>query len=420
MDEVLIIGGGAAGMMAAYAAAKEGVRATLIEKNEKLGKKLYITGKGRCNLTNMAEGKDFFDSICSNEKFFRSAYQTLNNTETYRLFEEMGLRLKVERGMRVFPESDKSSDVIRSLERQLHKMQVNILLHTEVKEITKTADNVFSVRTRKGNSEEIINAAAVVIATGGLSYPSTGSTGDGYAFAKYFEHKIIPCYPSLVSLILKENVKQLQGLSLKNVSLRMINEQKTVFEGFGEMLFTDKGISGPLVLSASAKSVHLLSNGIRLKAIIDLKPALNKEQLQARLLREFSGNGNKQLKTVLHKLMPASLLKEFIRQTGFGEKKTVSSVNEADMDKLIHVLKNLTFKVTGFGGYPEAVVTKGGISTKEIVPKTMESRLVSGLYFAGEVIDIDALTGGFNLQVAWSTGYTAGMHASQRLKGEKE
>ncbi len=405
-------------MMAAYSAAANGCSVTLLEKNEKLGKKLYITGKGRCNLTNMAEPQDFFENICSNGRFFRTAYRNLDNTETFRLFENMGLPLKEERGKRVFPRSDKSSDVIRVLERQLHKYHVEILLHTQVRQIRKE-ENAFVLELLQEGRPKQLEAQAVVIATGGLSYPSTGSTGDGYRFAESFGHSLTPRYPSLVSLQLKENVKELQGLSLRNVTLRIWNEQKCIYEGFGEMLFTDKGISGPLVLSASTQCVPLLEHGIRLQAEIDLKPALELSQLRARLQRECTGNANKQSKTVLHSLMPASLVREFLRQTGVSEKKTVGALSAEETDRLLYGLKHLRFTVTAAGSYAEAVITKGGVSIRQVTPGTMESKRVPGLYFAGEVLDLDARTGGFNLQIAWSTGYTAGCAAANRIKGEQ-
>lgn len=410
--KIVVIGGGAAGMMAAISAAENNESVCLIEKNEKLGKKIYITGKGRCNVTNMAEKSVMFDNICSNNKFFYSAYKNLDNEATYKLFESFGLKLKVERGNRVFPVSDHSSDVIKTLEKRLKGLGVDILLNTNVTCIEKNDCNSFDINIVSGNRKDTISCDKVIVATGGLSYPSTGSTGDGYEFAKAFGHKVTELFPSLVPLELKENVKELQGLSLRNVSLSLYNEQKLIYNDFGEMLFTHKGISGPLVLSASSQCAKLLSNGIKLKAFIDLKPALDEKTLDARFLREFKGNENKQLKNVMGKLLPSSLISFFLQKAGVNENKPVNSVTVNDREKLIKTMKALPFTVCGLGSYLEAVITKGGINVKEINPKTMESKLVKGLYFAGEVIDLDALTGGYNLQIAWSSGFTAGTSAS--------
>lgn len=410
--KIVVIGGGAAGMMAAISAATNGANVILLEKNEKLGKKIYITGKGRCNITNMAEREVMFDSICSNNKFFYSSFKTLDNFETYKLFESFGLKLKVERGNRAFPESDKSSDVIKALERQLRGLHVKVYLNTRVDNIEKNNDNSFIIKTVSGQEKATFVSDAVIIATGGLSYPSTGSTGDGYEFAKKFGHTVTELFPSLVPLHLSDNVKPLQGLSLKNVSLSIYNEQKLLYNNFGEMLFTHNGISGPLVLSASTKCVKLLHNGIRLKAYIDLKPALDDKILDARILREFSGNENKQLKNVMGKLLPSSLIEVFLNKAGINENKQINSITISEREKLIKTMKAFELTISGFGGYPEAVITKGGINVKEISPKTMESKIVKGLYFAGELMDLDALTGGFNLQIAWSCGYVAGLNAA--------
>lgn len=410
--KVIVIGGGAAGMMAAIAAAENNASVTLIERNEKLGKKLYITGKGRCNVTNMAEKEAIFDSICNNNKFFFSSFKTLDNTDTYNLFESYGLKLKVERGNRVFPVSDHSSDVIKALERQLKKLCVKIILNTRVDKIEKNNENVFNIKTESRSKTEVLSADSVIIATGGLSYPSTGSTGDGYEFAKVFGHKITDLYPSLVPLHLSDNVKPMQGLSLKNVALSIYNEQKLLYSDFGEMLFTHNGISGPLVLSASTKCGKLLKNKIKLKAFIDLKPALDENTLDARFLREFSGNENKQIKNVMGKLLPSGLIDFYLKKCCIDGSKQINSITVTERDSLVKIMKALPLTVTDLGGYPEAVITQGGVHVKEISPKTMESKLVKGLYFAGEIMDLDALTGGFNLQIAWSTGYTAGLNAA--------
>lgn len=411
-NSVIVIGGGAAGMMAAYAAAINNSSVVLLEKNEKLGKKIYITGKGRCNITNMSEKEVVFDSICSNNKFFYSAYKNLNNFETYSLFEAFGLKLKVERGNRVFPQSDHSSDVIKALERQLNILNVQVALNTIVKSISIAEDGRFVVSTNRDN----YFGDSLIIATGGLSYPSTGSDGDGYRFAKHFGHRVTELYPSLVSLKTVEPTKVFRGLSLKNVSLSIYNENKLLYSNFGEMLFTDNGISGPLVLTASSFAVKLLQNGIKLKAYIDLKPALDQKTLDLRLLREFKGNENKQLKNVMGKLIPASLINFFLEKARVSGLKQINSITVKDRECIIDTLKALEFNLNGFGGYNEAVITKGGIVLKDMNPKSMESKLIKGLYFAGEILDLDALTGGYNLQIAWSTGYTAGLNAALRDK----
>lgn len=414
MSKVLIIGGGAAGMMAAYAAAKNNASVTLLEKNEKLGKKLFITGKGRCNLTNMSDREVIFDSICSNNKFFYSSYKNLNNFETYDLFESFGVKLKVERGNRAFPQSDHSSDIIKALERQLYKENVDVRLNTKVKAVSIDTEGKFVVNC----DSDCFTADSVILATGGLSYPTTGSTGDGYIFGKRFGHSVTELYPSLVPLLTDDCVKNLQGLSLKNVKLSLYNEQKQIYSNFGEMMFTDKGITGPLVLSASCDSVKLLHNKIKLKAYIDLKPALDEKTLDARLLREFSGNENKQIKNIMGRLLPTSLIELYLMKAEVSANKPVHSITVKERERLVKTLKGLCFTISGFGDYREAIITKGGINLKEISPKTMESKLIKGLYFAGEIIDLDALTGGFNLQIAWSTGYTAGLNASNFHKGD--
>lgn len=410
--KIVVIGGGAAGMIAAIAAAGNGADVVLLEKNEKLGKKIYITGKGRCNITNMSERDVLFESICTNNKFFYSAFKNLDNFDTYKLFESFGLKLKVERGNRAFPESDKSSDVIKALEKQMKLLNVRIILNTKVLSIEKNSENMFTILSDFAGKKIKDTAEAVIVATGGLSYALTGSTGDGYRFAKAFGHNVTDTYPSLVPLHLSDNVKDLQGLSLKNVSLSIYNEQKLLYNDFGEMLFTHNGISGPLVLSASTTCVKLLSNGIKLKAYIDLKPALDEKTLDLRFLREFTGNENKQIKNVMGRLLPSSLIEFYLNKAGIKGNKQINSITVADRNRLIKTMKALELSVSGFGSYNEAVITKGGINVKEISPKTMESKKTKGLYFAGEVLDLDALTGGYNLQIAWSCGYTAGLNAS--------
>lgn len=412
--KIVVVGGGAAGMMSAIVAAENGAEVTLIEKNEKLGKKLYITGKGRCNITNMADRNVIFESICSNNKFFYSAFKSFNNFDTYDFFERHGLKLKTERGNRVFPTSDHSSDVIKVLEKSMKNLGVNIILNTKVTDIIKS--DLFSLVLSSKEKDWKMNADSVILATGGLSYPSTGSTGDGYEFAKKFGHTVTELYPSLVGLHLSDNVKTMQGLSLKNVSLSIYNEQKLLYSDFGEMLFTHNGISGPLVLSASSVCTKLLNNGVKLKAVIDLKPALDEKTLDNRFLREFIENKNKQIKNVMGKLLPTSLIDEFLKKANLSGERQINSITVNERQNLIKTMKALNFTIIGTGSYSEAIITKGGVNVKEINPKTMESKLVSDLYFAGEMADLDALTGGFNLQIAWSCGYTAGISAA--IKGE--
>ncbi len=413
MRKIIIIGAGAAGMMAAYAAALVGADVTLLEQNEKAGKKIYITGKGRCNLTNACATEELFDHVVRNSKFLYSAFYTFSNEMVMQFFEEAGCPLKTERGERVFPVSDHASDVIRALEKKLHALYVTIKLHASVK-------NLITDRTEDGNkvsgvilkSGEKLLADAVIIATGGLSYPTTGSTGDGYRFAKAAGHTVTRLMPSLVPLITSgDTAARLQGLSLKNVQARMYfaGKKKEVFDGFGEMLFTGNGISGPLVLSAS--SVYDPENN-GCTFVIDLKPALTTEQLDKRLLRDFSENLNKQFKNVLGGLLPSKMIPVMISMSGIPEDKPVNEITKEERQHLGALIKSFTLDVTGIGEFREAVITRGGIVVKEVDPSTMQSKLCKGLFFAGEVLDLDAVTGGFNLQIAWSTGYLAGLSAA--------
>lgn len=406
--KILIIGAGPAGMMAAIAAADRGAQVILLEKNEKLGKKLYITGKGRCNITNSCPTQDFFDNVVSNPKFLYSAIYTFDQSAVCSFLEGEGLRLKEERGQRIFPESDKSSDVIKTLERALKKRNVQIRLNTCADRVA-TDENGFSrVITSKGES---IKADALIIATGGLSYKSTGSTGDGYKFAVKMGHKIKDTEPSLVPLRAKEDyIKDLEGLSLRNVSLSMDR-----FSGFGEMLFTADGISGPLVLTASSelcRKIAAAQNGI--SAAIDLKPALTAEQLDQRILRDFSEEKNKAFKNSLNKLLPSKMIPVIVNLSQIDPDNKVNEVTREERKRLTELIKAFPLTIIGNKGFEQAVITQGGVNVREVDASTMESKIVRNVYFAGEVLDVDAYTGGFNLQIAWSTGYLAGMSACER------
>lgn len=405
MSRVIVIGGGAAGMMAAAAAAENGHTVLLLEKNEKLGKKLYITGKGRCNVTN-ACGKDkFFENIVSNPKFLYSAFHVFDNMQLMEMLENAGCPLKVERGERVFPVSDHASDITAALQRLLKEMGVQIRFHTVVRDVTVADGQVTGVRLADGS---VLNADAVVTATGGLSYQTTGSTGDGYHMAQILGHTIKECVPALVPVEIEEDwCRSLQGLSLKNVTLTMTCGKKQVYQGFGEMLFTHYGVSGPLVLSASSYYGRCKEKE-NIRFTIDLKPALSVEQLDKRFLREFEENRNRQIKNVLGRLYPAKLVPVMLMISGIDGEQKVNEITREQRQHLIEMTKRLSMRIKGLRGFDEAVITQGGVTVREINPSTMESKYVKGLYFAGEVLDVDAMTGGFNLQIAWSTGYLAG------------
>jgi len=406
MNKCIVIGGGAAGMMAALAAADGAWQVELLEKNEKLGKKIYITGKGRCNVTNDCEPDTFFANVVSNPKFLYSAYYTFDNTQVMQLLEQNGCPLKVERGNRVFPVSDHSSDIIRTLQNALVKKNVKISLHTEVKKLLIEDGRVCGVELSDGRK---IPADAVVVATGGISYPSTGSTGDGYRMAADCGHRMMDAKPALVPFTVKESWPlALQGLALKNVGVTLKDGKKEIYNGFGEMLFTHFGISGPLILSASSyysKKYY----GKEVQLSLDLKPALTVEQLDKRILRDFEEKKNKQLKNALDGLLPSKLIPVIIQLAQIPAEKYVHDITKEERQMLVGLLKNLPLTVTGTRPFTEAIITQGGISVKDINPSTMESKLIKNLYFAGEVLDLDAMTGGFNLQIAWSTGYLAGM-----------
>ena len=410
MSKVIVVGGGAAGMMAAISAAESGADDVVImEKNEKLGKKVYITGKGRCNITNDSDVENLLKNVRSNPKFLYSAFYTFDSYRMMEFLKSEGLKIKTERGNRVFPESDRSSDVIRTLKKALEKRKVKILLNTRVTDI-EIEDGICSgVVAQSGNKSERYSADKVIIATGGCSYQSTGSTGDGYRFAKEADIKVTSCYPSLVPFNIDSAIpKRLQGLSLRNVKMTLTDKGKVLYEELGEMLFTHFGVSGPLVLSAST-----LVSGKDLsetKISIDLKPALSVEQLDERILRDFSENKNSYFKNSLSRLLPAKLIPVIVELSGIDEHKQVNNVTKEERHNLVNLLKGFTFKIDSLRGFNEAIITKGGVSVKEINPTTMEAKKVKGLFFAGEVLDLDAVTGGYNLQIAWSTGYLAGLN----------
>ena len=409
MSNVIVVGGGAAGMMAAIFAARNGQNVTLLEKNEKLGKKIFITGKGRCNITNASEIEDLFSAVISNPKFLYSGFYSFTNDQVIHFFEELGVATKIERGNRVFPVSDHSSDVIAALAREMQHLKVKVQLHCEVKELLINNEReIKGVRLANGKK---MTADAVVVATGGISYPSTGSTGDGYRFARNCGHKVTELFPSLVPMEVKEwYAKELQGLSLKNIEIHITDGKKKLYDEFGEMLFTHYGVTGPVILSASSIVGKTLEKK-ELVLHIDLKPALTEEQLDKRLLREFEANHNKQFKNAIDSLLPAKLRPVIIELSGIEEEKKVHEITKEERLNLLRLIKDFHMTLTGLRGYNEAIITKGGISVKEIDPGTMESKLIKNLYFAGEVLDLDAVTGGYNLQIAGATGELAGIIA---------
>ncbi len=402
----VVIGGGASGMMCAIVAAQKGNKVILLEKNEKLGKKIYITGKGRCNLTNNVLPNDFLNNVTTNKKFLFSAINRFSPQDVIDFFEINGLKLKTERGNRVFPESDHASEVTKTLDKLLKKESVDVRLNTKVLNVDILGDNCFKVVT--GNYSFICDS--VVICTGGVSYPLTGSTGDGYVFAKRLGHTVTNLKPSLCGIeLLGNDFIELQGLSLKNVSISLFVEDKKIYNDFGEMLFTHFGVSGPIVLSASCFLNKYIDKSAYI--CIDLKPALTDDVLDNRLLNEFSANNNKEITNVLTALLPKSMIKIFLRRCSISPVKKCSEITKEERKKMINVLKNFKFSVKGLRPIEEAIVTSGGIDVSEINPKTMESKLIKGLFFAGEVVDVDAFTGGFNMQIALSTGYLAGLNA---------
>lgn len=408
MKKVLVIGGGAAGMMAAVFAARGGREVHVFEKNEKLGKKLFITGKGRCNITNAGDMDTLFSSVISNPKFLYSAFYGFTNEQTIAFFEELGVPVKIERGNRVFPVSDHSSDVIGALSREMNRLGVEVHLHVEVEKILTDREDPERIRgIRLKNGKEVAGDACIV-ATGGVSYPSTGSTGDGLRFAEELGLKVTELFPALVPMEVKEwYAKELQGLSLRNVTAAIYDGKKKLYEEFGEMLFTHYGVSGPIIISASS-SVGKKLKEKELRLCIDLKPALSQEQLDQRILRDFEENRNKQFKNSVDRLFPAKLKPIMIELSGISEEKKVNEISKEERIRFVKLIKEFPMTLTGLRSYKEAIITKGGVSVKEIDPGTMESKKIKGLYFIGEVLDLDALTGGFNLQIAWSTAAAAG------------
>ena len=411
--KTIVVGGGPAGMMAAISASEHGDRVTLIEKNNSLGKKLLITGKGRCNITNSADMSEFIQNIPGNGKFLYSAFKNFTNLDIIKMLKNNGLEVKYERGKRVFPITDKSKDVLDCFIKELKKKNIEIKLNSEVVEIETNLGEVTGVYLDSG---ELLKASKVILATGGKSYPRTGSNGSGYKLAKKLGHTITPIKPSLVPLVADEILCQkLQGLSLKNVGIKIkdLNKDKIIYEDFGEMLFTHFGVSGPIILSSSAvliryKNIENLLNENKVRLYIDLKPALSIKELDNRILRDFEEFKNKDFKNSLDKLLPQKIITPIIELSKINPNKKVNEITKEERKKLEYLLKNFEIVLRDFRPIDEAIITSGGISIKEIDPKTMESKLIKGLFFAGEIIDVDAYTGGFNLQIAYSTGYTAG------------
>ncbi len=407
---VAVIGAGASGLLAAYAAANNGNSVTVFEKNEKCGKKIYITGKGRCNLTHDCSPDEFLLNVVNNSKFLTSAIYAFSPEKTIKFFEVGGLKLKTERGARVFPVSDKASDVTKCLENYCRNVGVEFHFCEKVEKINVLNSTISGITTSKGS----FSFDKVIVCTGGLSYPLTGSTGDGYVFAQDSGHKVIALKRGLCGLNMRGNFyKELQGLTLKNVNLSVISNGKIIREFFGEMLFTHFGISGPIVLSASSVINRLDINNLKLS--LDLKPALSIDQLDKRLLRDFEVFKNKTIFNCLKELVPSKLISEILKRSEISQDKKVNSVTKQERTSLLTVIKNFEMFVTSLRGFEEAIITSGGVDVKEINPKTMESKLVKGLYFCGEVLDLDAFTGGFNLQIAFSTGYVAGKSIRNNL-----
>ena len=417
--KVIVIGGGPAGMLAAISSAREGNSVTLLEKNNMLGKKLLITGKGRCNITSSLEMDEFIKNIPGNGRFLYSSFQNFTNQDIIDLLEKQGVKVKTERGNRVFPVSDRSLDVRDALERELQKNNVKIKLNTTVKEIICKDGKIKGVLLQ---NEEKIEADKIILATGGKSYPQTGSTGDGYELVEKLGHTITNIRASLVPLTAENGslklCRDLQGLSLRNVAIRIIDTQnnKKIYDDFGEMLFTHFEVSGPTILSGSShllryKNVEELLKNNKIELSIDLKPALNEEKLDARILRDFEAGKNKEIKNALFDLLPQKLIMPIIELSKIDEDKKVNSITKEERQRLVKLLKDFRITINGFRPIEDAIITAGGIDIKEINPKTMESKIVNGLYFAGEIIDVDAYTGGFNLQIAYSTGYTAGLNS---------
>ena len=419
--KVVIIGGGPAGMLSAISAARKGDTVTILEKMNICGKKLLITGKGRCNITSSLDMSEFIKNVPGNGKFLYSAFNNFTNQDIIKILEQNNVKVKEERGNRIFPESNKSLSVLNALLQELRKLKVDIQTNTKVTKILTKEDKVIGVicYKEKNPEEQTILADKVILATGGKSYQSTGSTGDGYVMAKELGHSITKIRPSLVPLICKEKelCKNMQGLSLKNVGIKFINleNKKVIYEDFGEMIFTHFGVSGPTILSASAhilryKNVENLLKEDKIKLVIDLKPALSEDKLNHRILKDFEEFKNKQFKNSLENLLPKKMIDPIVELSGIDLNKKVNEINKNERLNLVKLLKNFSLTIKGFRDINEAIITAGGINIKEINSSTMESKIIKGLYFAGEIIDVDAYTGGFNLQIAYSTGYTAGMN----------
>ena len=417
---VIVVGGGPAGMMSAIASAEKKNEVIIIEKMNSLGRKLLITGKGRCNITSSLDMSEFIKNIPGNGKFLYSAFQNYTNLDIINFLKNQGLQIKEERGNRVFPITDKSQDVLNCFIKKLKELHVKIIYNTEIKEIlvddTNNTKTVIGVKT---NKDIIYNAEKVIIATGGKSYPLTGSTGDGYKMAENIGHHITKIEPSLVPLnILEVGIcRNLQGLNLKNTKIKILDKEngKTIYEDFGEMIFTHFGVSGPIILSSSAhlvryKDIKEKFRNNKIEILIDLKPALSEEKLDNRILRDFSNLRNKQFRNSLNDLLPHKLIDVIVSRSGINPEKRVNEINKKERKNLVKLLKNFNLIIKGFRPIEDAIITSGGIDVKEINPKTMESKLVDNLYFAGEIIDVDGYTGGFNLQIAYSTGYTAGIN----------
>ena len=417
--KTIVIGGGPAGMIAAVTTAEQGNSVTILEKMEDLGKKLLITGKGRCNITNSAEMEDFMKNIPENAKFLYSSFNQYTNQDIINFLNKQGVATKVERGGRVFPVSDRAEDVLNAFKRKLKELNVEIKTNFEVTQILTEGSTAIGIEGKyKGKTERML-ANKVILTTGGKSYPVTGSTGDGYKITEKLGHTITPLKPSLVPLICEEDSKKIcqdmQGLSLRNVAIKVKHENKIIYEDFGEMLFTHYGLSGPIILSASAiliryKNIEKLLKSNKIKIFIDLKPALDEEKLDNRILRDFEELRNKQFKNSLEKLLPRKMINTIIEIIGINPEKRINEITKEERKKLVKILKNFELNINGFRKIEEEIITKGGINVREINPRTMESKIIKGLYFAGEIIDLDAFTGGFNLQIAWSTGYVAGLN----------
>lgn len=415
MKRFLVIGGGAAGMLASIYGAMQGMEVHVFEKNEKLGKKLFITGKGRCNFTNACSTEELFDAFIANPRFLYSSVYGYTNYDVIGFFEELGVSTKLERGGRMFPLSDHSSDIIQALEKKMRELGVQTHLRTGVKSliVEKDQDEKEKVTGLELEDGTKIRGDRVLLATGGASYPTTGSTGDGYRMAKEVGHTVTELLPGLVPMVTAEDyVPKMQGLSLKNVQLSIYNGKKCIFEEFGEMMFTHFGLTGPLVLSASSKVGTQLKKNY-LSGRIDLKPALTMEQLDHRFLREFESGKNKQLKNILGSMFPSAMVPIIPQVAGVNPLKKVNEITKEEREALETVTKAFPVTITDLRGFREAIITRGGVRVQEINPKTMESKIVKGLFFAGELMDLDALTGGYNLQIAWSTAHAAAMAAGE-------